>query len=203
MTLTPRMTGLLAVLLVASLAVNFFVAGIIVSHVGPGRFHGHFPFGHEGPNLALRLKGAPGALSPDGVKKLMEAVRAHPEDMKEAAEALRKARDKARDVLRQDTFDAAAFKAAQQNVAEATMAMQTAAQAHIAEVAAQLSPEDRKVLASLPMDGRLDVMLGRGGRAERRIIIKRGPDGPGGFRDFQTERGPDAPPPPPPGGNAN
>lgn len=209
MTLTPRMTGVLAVLLVISIAANFFTAGIFVSNFH--RFHGFGPLPFDRHAVALHVRDAPKGLSADGISKLVDAMRANPDAVKAIREELRAARDKARDVLRQDPFDVEAFKAAQKDVAEIGMKAQMAMQDRIADVAANLSPEDRKALADMTADGRLDVTISRGGPGGPGFVMRRlfmrGDDGlpPGAPRDFMLHRqdglppagvAPESPPPP-------
>jgi|GEM_PF-6561854 len=169
MTLSSRTTTLLAIVLVVSLAVNFFIAGMFFAH--PGRPH----FGMMGPRgeNTVFVHGAPGGLSREGREIIRQSLEGQGASIREHAEAMSKAQDAIRKALRARPFDPAALDAAQDQMRQAVDAVQTAMQSRIAQVAAKLSDEDRAALADMPVQSPIIALRLRD---RERFGSGRGPD---------------------------
>jgi uncharacterized membrane protein len=147
MTLSSRTTTILAVLLVASLAVNFFIAGVIFSRFDRPHFR---MMGPRAEN-SIFMRGGPGGLSEEGRDVIRQAMQGHGDSIRLHAEAMGKAQDAIRQALRAKPFDAQALAEAQKEMRQAVDAIQTAMQENFNKVAAKLSDKDRAALANMPV----------------------------------------------------
>jgi uncharacterized membrane protein len=147
MALTSRTLTVLGVLLLVSLAGNFFLAGVMASHMGRPELR---VFNEAGPRGRMMLRGVP-ALTQEGAKALRDAMREAAPRMRAAATTLRDARVAVRDKLTADPFDAPALAKAQADVGAALVAMQAAMSEAVEKAAATLSKADREALARLPL----------------------------------------------------
>jgi uncharacterized membrane protein len=162
MTLSSRTTTILAVLLVASFAINFFVAGIFFSHAGRPP---HFSMMGPRPENTVFMRGEPRGLSEEGREILRNSLQGQGPSIRAHAEAMSKAQDAIRDALKAKPFDPEALATAQQQARQAVDSIQAAIQAKLAEVAAQLSDEDRAALANMPVQSPMVAFRHRDFRA--------------------------------------
>jgi len=132
----------------ASLALNVFLAAIIVAHVAAHRGPSHGPgasagFGARIDRMAASLPDADGA-------RLRAAFGARSEQVTEAAKSFRQAMAGVRRSLRAEPFDPAALRAAMAESRAKRGAIEEELQAVVAAAAAEMSPEGRTRLAEWP-----------------------------------------------------
>jgi uncharacterized membrane protein len=139
--------------LLASLALNFFTLGVVVSH---GLFHHyHSPIEH-GPGLRemFDTKGARQAIAPQYRLVVDRIWGEFMEGQHDDFDALFALREKGEELLMADTFDPAAFDALQTQAFEASAKARESLGAMIKEIAEQLPPEERKKYFKAGLEGR-------------------------------------------------
>jgi len=140
---SPARSRLLVIVLVASLAVNLFVASRLVAHAVMGRFE-------PPPELALPhlVEALAGRLpAPDAVL-VRRVFGAHAAEISERARAVGRAHDHVHAALDKEPFDQADLGAALDEMRDAEIGLHGVVQATIAEIAPQLSPAARHSLAA-------------------------------------------------------
>ncbi len=132
--------------LVASIAGNLFLAGLVVGSLFSARNNaGPMPR----PPLQMMVSEASGRVSPEGLQKLSQLADELEARFRGSMSDSVAIRDKIRAQLREDRFDAAAFTGALDELNTALARDRGAANKRFAEVIATLSPADRKQLASI------------------------------------------------------
>jgi uncharacterized membrane protein len=169
MTLSSRTTTILAVLLVASLAVNFFIAGVIFSRFDRPHFR---MMGPRAEN-SIFMRGGPGGLSDEGRDVIRQAMQGQGDSIRAHAEAMGQAQEAIRQALRARPFDPQALADAQKQMREAVDAIQTAMQENFTKVAAKLSDEDRAALANMPVQSPVMAFRHRDFGAGNRMFFHR------------------------------
>lgn len=136
--------------LVVSLALNLLFAGVIGAWVVRPLFRGSPPrpeFGRIVDRMAHRLNDQDAAA-------MRRAYDTHREDIARLGVVARESRDRVRDALRADSFDADALAAAMTEMRAARGAMEAAIQGVMQESAAAMSADGRRTLARGPRDER-------------------------------------------------
>ena len=129
--------------LAVSLALNFLILGIILGNGGLRPDRG--PDRHERPRFSIERLAE--TLSPESREILHAAMKEQRSELKSVFRERRAARRAAGDVLRAETFDPKALRAAFERMREADIDMQRRIQDVMVDVAAQLPPEERAKLA--------------------------------------------------------
>lgn len=145
-------------LLIASLALNLFLGGLMAGRWFSAGPHRQAPFAQA----ERRPAGEPSrffdrmaaALPPEHRGTFEAAVGKHRERVVQAAGEAREAREQVRDVLRKEPFDRAALDRAFDTVRTRNTALQMEIQAAIADGAAGLPAEARERLADWRVHGR-------------------------------------------------
>ncbi|MDZ5646571.1 periplasmic heavy metal sensor [Nitrospirillum sp. BR 11828] len=179
-------------LLIASIGMNLFLAGTFIPHLlghhdgGPG----HEP----APGMNYRPRPLTDILPPADAELLQKAMAPDRADFKALEKQARESWAEIQPLLAADTFDAQAFAAAVQKVADSRRAFEASRQAALVDVLSKMSPEGRKKLSELKTPFILGGM--HGPHPDGRGPDGRGPDGRGDGR-FDHPPFPDGPPPPP------
>jgi uncharacterized membrane protein len=142
MTETARPRRWLNIVLVGSLALNLFLAGILAA--GWMRHHGSRDWRGGPPGMMALLHGVGGEAARD-------AREAHRAVLRERIDAVRAARGALAQRLAAEPFDAAAFEAALDDLRSRSGEAQGAFHEAFAAIAATLSPEERRELAERMM----------------------------------------------------
>lgn len=132
----------LRVALVASLALNLFLAGIMGVWAVKPLFRGHHGSG-PGEGIVERLAGR----LPEADQPILRQAFAKRPDIGRLLEEARKAQQDARRTLRANPFDPEAFRAATERVRAARDAAQSEIHQAVREAATQMSAEGRTKLA--------------------------------------------------------
>jgi uncharacterized membrane protein len=125
--------------LIASLALNLIVAGIVV-----GVLWRHHPQASPGPHITPNLLGFTNTLAPERRKQLMDATADARQELRPFRRDVRLAREEVFKVLVQDPFDKAGFMAAQTHLADAESRGRSAVNSLYGIIAAHLTPEERR-----------------------------------------------------------
>jgi len=135
---------LLVFALIASLAVNLFVASRFVAHAVMG------PFGPPPPEIVLPhiVEELARKLSDPDATLVRRVFGAHAAEISERSRAVGRAHDHVRAALGAEPFDQAALTAALDEVRDTELGLHGAVQQTIAEIAPQLSPAARHILAA-------------------------------------------------------
>jgi uncharacterized membrane protein len=150
-TLTPRGTNWVLAALFVSLALNMFVAGLVVAHKLRHGPHGVGEWQQRGDNerpMHGFIDRLAGNLSPDDRGKFMAAIGDYRAEMTIADQAMRQARNKVHDAMAADPFDRNALETAFGEVRARMQDVQKIVHTAIADAAARLSPESRKSLSN-------------------------------------------------------
>ena len=135
--------------LIASLAVNLLLAGVVGVWAVRPMFRGPPPppeFGHVVERMAHRLNDSDSAI-------LKRAYDEHRDEMNRLTGDVRDARQKVRRALQTDPFDPSALKVAMDEVRAARSAVEEAIQDVMRSGAAAMSAEGRHTLARGPRNG--------------------------------------------------
>jgi uncharacterized membrane protein len=139
-------SNLLSILLLVSLAANFFLAGWLL-----GSHSGHHRFGPPPPppfdhffNDHIRE-----SLSPDGVKIMEEAFDTIRKRFSDHAAEARSVRDRLTDIMKADPFNPSDYIAASKAAHAERDSDHQAADEEIARAIARLSADDRRRLAEI------------------------------------------------------
>lgn len=128
-----------AITLIASLAINLFLAGVIVSSLFFHRHGPHERFGRGYPHHAARQ-----ALNDEARKQVDAIWREARPDLRTRIREVRRARRDVRQRLRADTLDQKALDEALAALRARSLEAQTAIHRTISKVAGTLSAEDRR-----------------------------------------------------------
>lgn len=137
---TPR--GVLA-LLVVSLAANLLIVGLVSGAVWRFR-HGHPPMADV---VAPNLLGYASSLTPERRKELWERTAEERRNIRPFRRDVRTARNAVTEALVAEPFDRQRFEAAQRKLVESEHAARLAVQALYIELAANMTPEERRAFA--------------------------------------------------------
>jgi len=132
---------LLTALVVASLAVNLFLAGLLAGDWLMGRY-GPPPFAP-----AINPSWMRHALGPDAERMVAPVMRRHMDEIREHIEATRRARRAVGAALTAEPFDRAALEDALARIRTQNAEAQAAFHGAFVDVADKLSPEQRAELA--------------------------------------------------------
>jgi len=149
--LSPRGTTWVLIFLFVSLALNLFVAGVVVAHKLHPHPHGFGEWQQRGDNeppMRAFVDRLAGKLPPDDRTKFLALVGDYRAELGTAGQALRLARGKVRDALAADPFDRNALESALGDVRARMQDMQKVMHAAVVDAATQLSPEARKSLSN-------------------------------------------------------
>ena len=131
----------LALVLFASIALNLFLAGIMVGRFD--RWHGGPKGPGHGPSMTRMIEKALGdSLTPE----LRERLTAHSEAMRETRRTTREKRDAIRDALLQEPFDKTAYLEALKSMNEVFDRMRTETHSFMIHIVEQMTPEQRRKL---------------------------------------------------------
>ncbi|MGE5539368.1 MAG: periplasmic heavy metal sensor [Gemmatimonas sp.] len=146
----PRNGRRWRIALLASVALNLLLAGVIGVWVARPMFRGPAPqpeFGRVIDRMANRLPDSDAAV-------LRRAYDAHREEIARLGQNVRRTRERVRAALRADPFDAGALAAAMGEMRAARNGVEDAIQSVMREGAAEMSPEGRRTLARGPRGDR-------------------------------------------------
>lgn len=133
--------------LVASLALNLFLAGLVVGSLMVWNWRPPGP--PPRPPFQMMLHEASGKLSPEGLKKLSELADELETDFRKTMDGAEKQRATIRDALLREPFDPAAFAVALDDMFASFSQKRANTNRRFAEVIATLSPADRRQLATV------------------------------------------------------
>lgn len=138
----------LSLALVLSVSVNMFGAGWYLGQ------YDREPARPAASGMRATLDALARDLSPASARLLRQTLRARADQVRPELQALRQARRDLRDVLAGEPLDRAAVAEAQARIRAATGALQAALHQTLAEVAAAMPAEDRRLLARFREDFR-------------------------------------------------
>ncbi len=147
MTLSRRWAIVLGLLFALSLALNFFIGGLIA-----GRATGLNPASiaqlmGPGAGLKFTLAKMAKALPADQRPILRETLRSYRGEIEAAVDGLQEARHEIGAALRAEPFDPAALNAAADGLKQANIVLQTRLIGALEEAVLKLGPEGRRALA--------------------------------------------------------